>query len=150
MFQYAPGGQLAETHKTLLKYAANSAYHYIHGLCSLDYYHQSTQRMINKVSDLHSIVFSDKPQWTKENLKLEFPLTIVDHNRGDRNYEDLRLMSQCKHQIVANSSFSWWAAWLNDHPQKSVISPLKWFNNVSVDARDLIPTSWLRLQPFPT
>ena len=126
-------------------YAANSAYHYIHGLCSLDYYHQSTEWMISKVSNPHFFVFSDEPQWAKENLKLGFPLTIVDHNGGDRSYEDLRLMSQCKHQIIANSSFSWWAAWLNNHPQKSVIAPLKWFNNVSVDARDLIPTSWLRL-----
>lgn len=126
-------------------YATNSAYHHVHGLCSLDYYHRSTQWMIDKISNPRFFVFSDEPQWAKENLKLGFPVTIVDHNGGDRSYEDLRLMSQCKHQIIANSSFSWWAAWLNNHPQKSVIAPLKWFNNASFNASDLIPTSWLRL-----
>ncbi len=126
-------------------YVENPTHLNHHGLCSLDYYERSTQSIINKVSDPHFFVFSDEPQWAKENLKLEFPVTIVDHNNDDYSYEDMRLMSQCKHQIIANSSFSWWAAWLNNHPQKIVIAPLKWFNNSPADTRDLIPTSWFRI-----
>jgi len=126
-------------------YVSNPGYHDIHGLCSLDYYHRSIRWIVDKVSDPHFFVFSDEPRWAKENLKIASLATIVDHNGGDRSYEDLRLMSQCKHQIIANSSFSWWAAWLNNNPQKSVIAPLRWFNDASVDAKDLVPSSWLRL-----
>jgi Glycosyl transferase family 11 len=126
-------------------YVSNSKNLEFHGLCSLDYYGQAIQLMSDRVDHPHFFVFSDEPQWVKENFKLECPVTVVDHHSGDLSYEDMRLISQCQHQIIANSSFSWWAAWLNNNPQKIVIAPLKWFNNASADIKDLIPNQWLSI-----
>ena len=70
---------------------------------------------------------------------------IISHNRGIRDHEDLHLMSLCKHQIIANSSFSWWAAWLNNNKNKIVISPSYWFANPEINTNDLIPDNWIRI-----
>jgi hypothetical protein len=72
-------------------------------------------------------------------------MTFVTYNDDKTNYEDLRLMSLCKHNIIANSSFSWWGAWLNKNPEKIVIAPQKWFNDLEIDTTDLIPESWVRI-----
>ena len=71
---------------------------------------------MQRVKKTHFFVFSDDPQWVRDNLKHNYATTFVDHNNVDKNYEDLRLMSQCKHHIIANGSFSWWGAWLNRNP----------------------------------
>ena len=89
-------------------------------------------------------VFSDDPDWVRENLLVPAPLIIVDHNEN-KDYEDLRLMSQCKHHIIANSSFSWWGAWLRPAQHKLVFAPKKWFTNGDRDTKDLIPDSWIRV-----
>ena len=89
--------------------------------------------------------FSDDPQWVKENIQLNFPTRYVDHNKGKSSYEDLRLMSNCKHQVIANSSFSWWAAWLNANENKKVIAPSKWFADERVITKDVYPEAWIRI-----
>jgi hypothetical protein len=76
---------------------------------------------------------------------LNHPTTYVDHNGAERDYEDLRLMTACRHHIIANSSFSWWGAWLSAHRDKIVIAPRQWFHEPGRSSRDLIPESWLRL-----
>jgi hypothetical protein len=80
----------------------------------------------------------------KENFELD-PMVIVDWNGVEKNYEDIRLMSHCKHHIIANSSFSWWGAWLNPSQEKIVIAPLRWLLKNNDDTRDMIPSNWLRL-----
>jgi len=80
--------------------------------CSLDYYLCAVERVVRLVKDSHFFVFTDDKVWTRNNFKLSHPLTFVDHNGPDKNYEDMRLMSLCKHHIIANSTFSWWGAWL--------------------------------------
>jgi Glycosyl transferase family 11 len=126
-------------------YLSNSANLEFHGLCGLDYFEQAIRQIGDRVNQPYFFIFSDEPEWARENLKLSYPTTIVDHNCGDHDYQDLRLMSQCQHQVIANSSFSWWAAWLNENPDKVVIAPSRWFNNAAIDTKDLIPSSWTRI-----
>ncbi len=115
----------------------------IHGTCDQNYYNQCIQHIAERVINPHFFIFSDEPAWARENLNLPFPKTIVDCNDASRNYEDLRLMSLCQHHIIANSSFSWWGAWLNNSPQKIVCAPKQWFKDTSRNTQDLIPETWV-------
>ncbi|MGL5889716.1 MAG: alpha-1,2-fucosyltransferase, partial [Bacteroidia bacterium] len=84
-----------------------------HGMMSLDYYNTGVAYIINKIKqEPEFFIFSDDPEWVKNNLKLPGKTTYIDWNTGKAAAEDLRLMSNCKHHIIANSSFSWWGAWL--------------------------------------
>ncbi len=118
----------------------------VHGTCSPQYYQQAADLLRSKLGDnLTFYVFSDEPNWAAENIVLPLTTRYVRHNDDLRNYEDLRLMSACNHHIVANSSFSWWGAWLASNPQKLVIAPARWFRDPKKDDRDLVPTGWLRV-----
>lgn len=115
-----------------------------HGLCSLEYYQSAIQYVIDRVERPSFYIFSDDPAWVRENMKIEYPSVYVDHNHGAESYNDMRLMSLCKHHIIANSSFSWWGAWLNPNPDKIVVAPRKWFANNN-DVSDLFPSGWVML-----
>ena len=125
-------------------YANNPKTEAIHGLCSLDYYRQSIRYIGERVQQPHFFVFSDDIAWVKSNLKIEFTHQYVDHNHGAESYNDMRLMSLCQNHIIANSTFSWWGAWLNPYIDKIVIAPKRWFAN-ETNTQDLIPQSWVRL-----
>lgn len=116
-----------------------------HGICGLNYYHKAISIITKKIASPHFFVFSDDPQWTKENIKSKQPMTFITHNFPKKDYEDLRLMSSCQHNITANSSFSWWGAWLNQNPDKIVIAPKRWFRDPTINTDDLIPKSWIRI-----
>src|SRR3989338_2275612 len=90
-------------------YVTNPKAHEMHGICDIDYYQRCVKQLIKKIRNPHFVIFSDDPGWASENLKFQYPTTIVTNNQEDQGHEDLRLMSQCKHHIIANSSFSWWA-----------------------------------------
>lgn len=126
-------------------YVSNPETNKFHGTCDLDYYFRCVEHLTQKVKNPHFFIFSDEPEWAHKNLKLPNQTTFVDHNRTDKNYEDMRLMSQCKHHIIANSAFSWWGAWLNQNPCKIVLAPKKWFNSVDYNTNDLIPDGWLKI-----
>jgi hypothetical protein len=98
--------------------------------------------MAERITEPHFFIFSDDIGWAKENLKSTWPITFVS---GGKNFEDLFLMSQCKHNIIANSSFSWWGAWLNKNFEKIVIGPVKWFNAPKINAEFSLPEKWIRL-----
>lgn len=115
-----------------------------HGLCGLDYYRRAVQYMQERVQPAHFFVFSDDPVWTRENLLLPANASYVDHNTAPAAFQDLRLMSLCKHHIAANSSFSWWGAWLNAEPGKVVVCPRQWFAD-DRDTSSLSPSDWVRL-----
>ena len=114
------------------------------GFCSLDYYKAAINQMMNKIKDPVFFIFSDDIDWVKNNLLFASQSIFVDHNKNTESYNDMRLMSLCKHHIIANSSFSWWGAWLNPNPDKLVIAPKNWFRN-GINDRDLIPVEWTRL-----
>lgn len=115
-----------------------------HGLCPLDYYRAAIQHIAERVDQPYFFIFSDDPFWARENLKIKFPCQYVDHNQGAESYNDMHLMSMCKHHIIANSSFSWWGAWLNPDPEKIVVAPKKWFANGN-NVKDLFSQGWVTL-----
>ena len=79
------------------------------------------------------------------NLKLPVDIYFVKNNSSEYNYEDLRLMSECDHNIIANSSFSWWGAWLNTNHNKIVITPSKWYADKSTKNDDITPSNWIKI-----
>lgn len=125
-------------------YVSNPKTATTHGVCSLDYYRAAIRHVAERVQQPHFFVFSDDIAWVQSNLSMEFPHVHVQHNRGAESYNDMRLMSLCRHHIIANSSFSWWGAWLNPGTDKIVVAPQKWFAN-GTDVRDLFPAGWVTL-----
>lgn len=125
-------------------FANNSRINSTHGLCSLEYYQAAIRYIVERVERPKFFIFSDDPAWVKGNLKIDLPCEFVEHNKGKESYNDMRLMSLCKHHIIANSSFSWWGAWLNPSKSKIVMAPLRWFAK-PMDTSDLIPPRWVRL-----
>lgn len=118
----------------------------VHGTCSLRYYYRAIEYIANKVKDPHFYIFSDDIKWCKENLQINHPSTLMMHDfAGEKFKYDLKLMISCKHLIISNSTFGWWAAWLNPNPDKILIAPKQWFQNPEVDTSDLIPEAWIRL-----
>jgi hypothetical protein len=115
-----------------------------HGVCSLDYYETALRHIADRLDRPTFFVFSDDIEWVRKNLKIAAPCQYVDHNRGASSFVDMYLMSLCQHNIIANSSFSWWAAWLNSNVDKMVLTPKKWFLQ-DIDTSDLIPQGWISL-----
>jgi len=115
-----------------------------HGLCSLDYYRAAIDYVSAHVNQPCFYIFSDDIAWVKSNLVLDKTTVFVSHNKDSESYNDMRLMSLCKHNIIANSSFSWWGAWLNSDVEKIVIAPKQWFA-IPTETSDLIPNNWIRI-----
>lgn len=126
-------------------YVSSNVINSYHGVCSTEFYRNAVKIVAERVTSPHFFVFSDDPLWAKENFRLSYETTYLDHNGSDKGYEDLRLMSLCRHCIVANSSFSWWGAWLCGNPDKIVIAPRRWFNVPDLNTDDLLPESWIRI-----
>ena len=118
----------------------------IYGLLGNDYYNKALEAIASKHGkDLKCYVFSEDIPWVRENLRLEYPFQIMDQNDDDHNYLDIMLMSRCKHNIVAKSTFSWWSAWLNRNPGKTVVAPVNFFQNHAEKTRDIYPEEWIRM-----
>lgn len=115
-----------------------------HGLATKEYYNQAIKYIKERVENPHFFLFSDEPDWAKENIKTDAP-TEVSYNTLDMEYEDIRLMYSAKHFIIANSSFSWWGAWLSKNKDKIVIAPKQWLANTEIDTKDAIPEEWIRI-----
>lgn len=127
-------------------YLTNYAAKAVHGLCSLQYYEKAIEYILNNTCNPEFFVFSDDIDWAKRNLNFHSPFYFIDFNHGKDSYNDMRLMSLCNHHIIANSSFSWWGAWLNPSPSKLVLAPQPWFDNPLLDSRDLIPDGWTQVK----
>lgn len=118
-----------------------------HVLCDQAYYTAALTQIISGLaSDPTVFVFSDDPQWAKDNLPLPCTKVVVDFNGAETDFEDMRLMSRCQHNIIGNSSFSWWAAWLNRNPDKRIAGPARWFGDPKLVNPDILPDGWLRVK----
>lgn len=117
----------------------------VHGTCPPEYIFSAIQYMRQQVTHPVFFIFSDDIAWCRQNLQLPEETHFADFNTGKNSYRDMQLMSLCRHNIIANSSFSWWAAWLNEHPDKIVIAPKRWFLDTSKDIKDLFPESWVKM-----
>lgn len=125
-------------------YIANPKTSSVHQCCSIDYYTEAVKLIRSRVSAPRFFIFSDDPDWAEANLTFG-NTRIIRGNEGAKSIEDLRLMSACRHNIIANSSFSWWGAWLNQNPAKTIIAPRKWFKIQQFDSNDRLPQSWLTI-----
>ncbi len=139
-------GRSVSVHVRRGDYLSSPAVNAFHGTCSLAYYRSAAARIASHVPESEFFIFSDDPAWVKEHLRLPYPSRVVEQNGAETAHEDMRLMSLCRHHIIANSSFSWWGAWLDPGPDKIVVAPSPWFSASSVDTRDVVPASWLRMQ----
>lgn len=117
-----------------------------HVLCDQSYYEAALARVLEGLAgDPVVYVFSDDPDWAKDNLPLPCEKVVVDFNGPETDFEDMRLMSLCDHNIIGNSSFSWWAAWLNRNPDKRVAGPAKWFGDPKLTNPDILPDGWMKI-----
>lgn len=116
----------------------------VHGLMGPDYYARARRLVTERIGPSTACVFTDDPAWVRANLELPADSIFVSEHTGSA-IEDLMLMSRCTHHVTANSSFSWWGAWLNPNADKVVVTPARWFQPASgLDTRDLRPTGWLQ------
>lgn len=119
----------------------------LHGATDLEYYRRAVEYVAARVSDPHFFVFSDDTAWCRENLHIPFPVEYPgEDSAGPDGAWHLSLMSYARCNIIANSTFSWWSAWLNSHPEKIVIAPKAWYAATSRHHdEDIVPGDWIRL-----
>lgn len=115
-----------------------------HGVLSLSYYQEAAKLLTEKFPESHFFVFSDDPEWAKKEFTLGYPCTLVS-GKEIPDYEELTLMSLCKNHIIANSTFSWWGAWLSKYKEKIVLAPKLWMLDKTKDTRDFLPPSWIQI-----
>jgi hypothetical protein len=115
------------------------------GFIGESYYQRAVAWIRHRVAQPTFYVFSDDPSWCRQNLQLGDARVYVEGNTDANSYVDMWLMSRCKHHIIANSTFSWWGAWLNPSAEKLVVAPACWFRDPSLDARDVVPSTWTQL-----
>lgn len=112
----------------------------VHNVIPIDYYQKAVILAQTRIKNLKFFIFSDDIEWVKSNMTyLPGDSEFINHNKGDNSYQDMHLMSLCKSAIIANSSFSWWGAWLGDQKQV-VYAPPKWTNKIH--ASDIVPKRW--------
>lgn len=124
----------------------NKSANKIHGSCSLNYYENAIRLINKKISNVKYFVFSDEIDWVKENMNIKNATYIKNNNRIP--HEDIELMGLCEHNIIANSSFSWWASWVNENKEKIIIAPKRWFADEAKNEQSLkgiICDNWIRI-----
>ncbi len=117
-----------------------------HGVCSVDYYNSAFNILSEDIKSPHFFVFSDDMDWVRKNIIFPGDVTFVSHNSADTAFQDLRLITFCNHKVIANSSFSWWGAWLTANGGTStgiVIAPRRWFAKSSISLQGRFPNSWI-------
>lgn len=129
-------------------YVENRKTQEFHGNCSVEYYKKAINYLLVSIKDFNLVFFSDDISWVQNQFKdLPYEKIFVTGNLNENSWKDMYLMSLCDHNIIANSSFSWWAAWLNKNPEKKVVAPKKWFADIDQEQKslDLLPPDWIRI-----
>jgi len=127
-------------------YVNNPQYNQFHGVTGMDFYDAAIKIIVDKVSAPHFYIFSDDIEWCRSNFNLSYPTTFVGHEfKGPKFSHYLQLMIACKNFIIPNSSFAWWAAWLNSDINKIVIAPKKWVNALDINIDDVLPEEWIKI-----
>jgi len=146
----AAGNRSAFLHVRRTDYITNPLNPEFHGGPTMRYYNEAIERVRAHYEDARFFVFSDDPTWCRAVFPAEF--TIVDHNKMGMNgqtgqeHEDIWLMRLCQNAAVANSSFSWWGAWLgDDRPNRLVFAPERWFKTPTMEDCDIVPERWVKL-----
>ena len=141
-------GQIDETNAVMLHirrgdYVHSTTASSLHGVLPMAYYERALAHLYARERDFTVFVFSDDIAWARGNLPCEHPTVFIDSAQGENAViDELMLMSRCRHQIIANSSLSWWAAWLNRDEGKVVTAPQRWLASQAIDLHDLIPSRW--------
>lgn len=117
-----------------------------HGVCDMSYYERAIDALTNRFPDLEVFAFSDEPQWVLDHLRLPVPVHVVTDRPSCEAHIDLELMTNCRHHVIANSSFSWWGAWRCQSPGQIVYAPGRWFADEETDTSDVVPVHWIRLK----
>ena len=127
-------------------YVADAKAAATHGSVGSDYYARAISEVEARSGHEPALfVFSNDPDWCRESLSLPRPFTVIGHNTADDHYEDLRLMAACQHHIIANSTFSWWGAWLGSSKAQKVVAPARWFGDGARQNPDILPEHWLAI-----
>lgn len=113
--------------------------------CRMEYFQKAIFKVADQVEDPEFFIFSDDIKWCKVNFKLSFPFQIIQVEESKKLAVDFYLMTLCQHFIISNSTFSWWAVWLNRNKKNIVIAPENWFLNPAYNTKDLIPKNWIRI-----
>ena len=142
--QQIQGVEAVAVHLRLGDYASDPKIKAVHGLLPLDYYRRAAATILERVPRAVFFIFSDDPEYARKNVSLSPNQIVAPSDRSRPDHDDMRLMSLCKHLIIANSTFSWWAAWLCANPSKLVIAPTQWFAG-RPNFPDLVPSNWIRV-----
>lgn len=126
-------------------YVSDPATARVHALCPAEYYERGIDLAASGLAHPHGFVFSDDPDWARANFSLPIPTTFVNINPPEDAHLDLHLMAACRNFVIANSSLSWWAAWLGSEPGKRVVAPKSWFKTCEITTTDLIPMGWMSI-----
>ncbi|HVV15526.1 MAG TPA: alpha-1,2-fucosyltransferase [Candidatus Paceibacterota bacterium] len=138
-------GRAVSVHVRRGDYVTNPNVTAMNGVCPPEYYRAAAHAMANRLGQPPVYyVFSDDIEWVREHMPFLSPAVFVSRP-GIAPHEDIALMSRCSAHILANSTFSWWGAWLDPNPAKIVIAPKEWFRDRSVNTKDVLPPEWIQL-----
>lgn len=138
----AADGSAVSLHVRRGDYLKPGTWHTTGRVCSLAYYHDAVAALARRVASPHYYVFSDDIAWAAEHLPLGNAV-FISWNRGADSWQDMMLMSRCRHHIICNSTFSWWGAWLNPRPDKVVVAPARW--SAVCEMPYICPSEWVRV-----
>lgn len=134
--------EILDQDNTVSVHVRRGDYKQLNNILDREYYSQAVKYVKTRITDPCFLVFSDDMEWVKKHLSLDGNVIFVNEDRKLADFEELMVMSRCRHHIIANSTFSWWGAWLNQDPDKMVIGPEHWSRNSRIN---IMPENWVRV-----